>query len=242
MKQVYLTIEKNEKLTRDVFRMVLSGDVSGVTNPGQFVNVAIDGFYLRRPISVADKEDDRITLIYKAVGDGTRAMSEMKEGVVLDTLTGLGNGYSLERAGSAPLLIGGGVGVPPLFWLCRELAGHGASPSVILGFNNSDEIFLEDEFRSLGVPVTVTTVDGSRGVKGFVTDAIGGSHSYFYACGPLPMLRAVAEATSFPGELSFEERMGCGFGACMGCSVMTKSGPVRVCRDGPVLKKEDVIW
>ena len=242
MKQVYLTIEKNEKLTRDVFRMRLSGDVSGVTVPGQFVNIAIDGFYLRRPISVADKEDGRITLIYKVVGDGTRAMSAMKEGGVLDTLSGLGNGYSLERSGSAPLLIGGGVGVPPLFWLCRELAGRGASPSVILGFNNSDEIFLEDEFRSLGVPVTVTTVDGSRGVKGFVTDAIGGSHSYFYACGPLPMLRAVAGKTDFPGELSFEERMGCGFGACMGCSVMTKSGPVRVCRDGPVLKKEDVIW
>ena len=242
MKQAHLTIEKNEKLTRDVFRMVLSGDVSGVTVPGQFVNVAIDGFYLRRPISVADREDDRITLIYKVVGDGTRAMSEAKEGVVLDTLTGLGNGYSTGKAGPAPLLIGGGVGVPPLFWLCKELIKNGSSPSVILGFNTADEIFLEEEFRALGVPVTVTTVDGTRGVRGFVTDAIGGDHSYFYACGPLPMLRAVAEATPFPGELSFEERMGCGFGACMGCSVMTRSGPVRVCRDGPVLRKEDVIW
>ena len=242
MKQANLTIEKNEKLTADVFRMVLSGDVSGVTNPGQFVNIAIDGFYLRRPISACDKECDTITLIYKVVGDGTRAMSGMKEGSVLDTLTGLGNGYSPENAGPAPLLIGGGVGVPPLFWLCKELIKKGALPSVILGFNTADEIFLEDEFRALGVPVTVTTADGSRGVRGFVTDAIGGDHSYFYACGPLPMLRAVAEATSFPGEMSFEERMGCGFGACMGCSVMTKSGPVRVCRDGPVIKKEDVIW
>ena len=242
MKQAYLTVEKNERLTRDVFRMVLSGDVSGVTVPGQFVNVAIDGFYLRRPISVADREDDRITLIYKVVGDGTRAMSEAKEGVVLDTLTGLGNGYSTGKAGPAPLLIGGGVGVPPLFWLCKELIKNGSSPSVILGFNTADEIFLEEEFRALGVPVTVTTVDGTRGVRGFVTDAIGGDHSYFYACGPLPMLRAVAEATSFPGEMSFEERMGCGFGACMGCSVMTKNGPVRVCRDGPVIPKEDVMW
>ncbi len=242
MKQAYLTIEKNEKLTRDVLRMTLTGDVSGVTAPGQFVNIAIDGFYLRRPISVCDKEGGKITLIYKVVGDGTRALSEAKEGTVLDTLTGLGNGYSTEKAGSSPLLIGGGVGIPPLFWLCKELIKNGVTPSVILGFNTADEIFLEDEFRALGVPVTVTTADGSRGVRGFVTDAIGGDHSYFYACGPLPMLRAVAEATSFPGEMSFEERMGCGFGACMGCSVLTKSGPVRVCRDGPVISKEDVIW
>ena len=242
MKQVYLTIEKNEKLTRDVLRLTLTGDASGVTNPGQFVNIAIDGFYLRRPISVCDKEDGKITLIYKVVGDGTRALSEAKEGTVLDTLTGLGNGYSTEKAGSSPLLIGGGVGIPPLFWLCKELAVNGVSPSVILGFNTADEIFLEEEFRALGVPVTVTTADGSRGVRGFVTDAIDPDHSYFYACGPLPMLRAVAEKTSFPGEMSFEERMGCGFGACMGCSVLTKSGPVRVCRDGPVISKEDVIW
>ncbi|MBQ6263172.1 MAG: dihydroorotate dehydrogenase electron transfer subunit [Clostridia bacterium] len=242
MKQADLTIEKNEKLTRDVLRMTLTGDVSGVTNPGQFVNIAIDGFYLRRPISVCDKDDGRITLIYKVVGDGTRAMSGMKEGEVLDTLTGLGNGYSPAKAGSSPLLIGGGVGIPPLFWLCKDLIKNGVSPSVILGFNTADEIFLEDEFRALGVPVTVTTVDGSRGVKGFVTDAIDPDHSYFYACGPLPMLRAVAEVTPFPGEMSFEERMGCGFGACMGCSVLTKNGPVRVCRDGPVIPKEDVIW
>ncbi len=243
MKKVKLTVLSNERLTKDVFEMRLGGDVSAVTRPGGFVDVRLEGYFLRRPISVADREDGSISLIYKTVGDGTRAMSGLGEGAVLDVLTGLGNGYDPDASGDKPLLIGGGVGVPPLFWLCRELVKRGKEPSVILGFNRADEVFLEDRFRALSVPVAVTTADGSRGVRGFVTDAMDDfDYTYFYACGPLPMLRAVAGSSRTDGELSFEERMGCGFGACMGCSVMTKNGPVRVCREGPVLGKEDVIW
>ncbi len=243
MEQRILTVEKNEKLTADVFRLVLRGDVGAVRTPGQFVNVRIDGLFLRRPVSVCDKNGDSITLVFKVVGEGTAKMAEIVPGAEIDVLTGLGNGYSADRSGDRPLLIGGGVGIPPLFWLCRTLVARGMRPSVILGFNTADEIFMEEDFRALGVPVTVTTVDGTRGVRGFATDAMAETdYTYFYTCGPLPMLRAVDCAARGDGEFSFEERMGCGFGACMGCTHKTKKGYVRICREGPVLRREDVVW
>ena len=242
MKQVVLEIINQRKLNSSVCEMKLKGDLSGITNCGQFVNVLIDGLYLRRPISVCDYDGEVLTLIYKIVGQGTEKLSTMKTGDRLDVLTGLGNGYDLSISGNKPLLIGGGVGVPPLYNLAKKLISQGKTVSVILGFNTKSEIFYEKEFLSLGANVTVTTVDGSYGVKGFVTDAIKEDNSYFYACGPEPMLKAVYNATSISGEFSFEERMGCGFGACMGCSCKTLYGNKRICKDGPVLKKEEIIW
>ena len=244
MKQGTFTIVEQTPLARDVYRMILAGDTSAITAPGQFVNIAIGGLYLRRPISVCAVDGDRLTLIYKVVGAGTRAMSEMKLGQTLDLLTGLGNGYDLRKSGEAPLLIGGGVGVPPLFELARRLLAQGKRVSVILGFNAADEVFYAEEFAALGAKVLVTTVDGSVGTKGFVTDALGNvpAYSYVYTCGPEPMLRAVYGATNTSGQFSFEERMGCGFGACMGCTCETKYGHKRICRDGPVLEKEEIIW
>ena len=243
MTQTILKVEKNEKIAKDVYEMTLSGDVSAVTAPGQFLNLKIDGFFLRRPISVCDRTECGVTLVYKTVGDGTRALAALAPGAAVDALCGLGNGYRPDRSGDSPLLIGGGVGTPPLYWLCRELIGAGREPTVALGFNTADEVILEDRFRALGARTVVATVDGSRGVKGFVTGAISNIKcSYFYACGPLPMLKAVYGAVEADGEFSFEERMGCGFGACIGCSVMTRSGPVRVCREGPVLRKGDLLW
>ena len=241
MKQVFLTITSNLPLTSNVYKMTLEGDLSGI-KAGQFVNIKIDGLFLRRPISVCDLNGNELTIIYKVVGEGTEKLSKMNEGI-LDVLTGLGNGYDLSRAGDAPLLVGGGVGVPPMYLLAKELVRQGKKVSVILGFNNKDEIFYEKEFASLGADVSVTTVDGSYGVKGFVTDAIEeGKNGYFYACGPEPMLRALCKATKISGELSFEERMGCGFGACMGCSCKTLTGNKRICKEGPVMQKEEIIW
>ena len=242
MKQQLFTIKENTALTGSVYKMTLLGDTANI-RPGQFVNVKLDGFYLRRPISVADAEDGTLTIIYKVVGKGTLAMSEMTEGVTLDILTDLGNGYDLSLSGDAPLLVGGGVGVPPLYMLAKKLREKGCRVTVVLGFNTKDEVFYEDEFRALGCEVRVTTVDGSHGTMGFVTDAIRDvDYSYFYTCGPEPMLKALYRATVTPGEMSFEERMGCGFGACMGCSCKTVSGNKRICKEGPVLKKEDIIW
>ncbi len=243
MKQTFFEIIEKRALTSSgVYLMRLSGDTSGIA-AGQFVNLKLDGFYLRRPISVCDCEGDVLTLIYKVVGKGTEAMSKMQAGQVLDVLTGLGNGYDLSASGDSPLLVGGGVGVPPLYKLAKELVARGKRVSVILGFNTASEVFYEEEFRALGADVTVTTVDGTRGVKGFVTDAMAGiEYSYFYSCGPEPMLRALYRASKTAGEMSFEERMGCGFGACMGCSCKTVSGNKRICKEGPVLKKEDIIW
>ncbi len=243
MKQSIFKVVENVALTDTVFRMKMEGDTSHITSPGQFVNLKLDGYYLRRPISVCDVEGDVLTLIYKVVGDGTEAMSHMEAGQELDVLTGLGNGYDTSLSGETPLLVGGGVGVPPLYLLCRRLVSEGKHPSVVLGFNTANEVFGYDEFLSLGVPVTVTTVDGSRGTKGFVTAAMAeGGYSYVYTCGPEPMLKAVYNASSVSGQYSFEERMGCGFGACMGCSCKTKYGNKRICKDGPVLVKEEIIW
>ena len=242
MKQDLFTIKENRPLTKNVYLMKLIGDTEGII-PGQFVNIKLDGFYLRRPISVCDCEDGELTLIYKVVGVGTEAMSEMREGEALDILTGLGNGYDLSLSGDSPLLVGGGVGVPPLYMLAKKLCAEGKNVSVVLGFNTKDEIFFEDEFRALGASVTVTTVDGSYGTRGFVTDAMKDiDYSYFYSCGPEPMLKALYKSSVTSGEMSFEERMGCGFGACMGCSCKTVTGNKRICKEGPVLKKEDIIW
>lgn len=241
MKQGKFKMVENIPLTEDVMKMVLSGDTSRISSPGQFVNIRLEGFFLRRPISVCDVEGDRLTIIYKIVGRGTKAMAEMTGGE-LDLLTGLGNGYDTETSGDMPLLIGGGAGVPPMYLLARRLMEQGKKPQVILGFNTATEVFLEDEFRNLGADVTVTTADGSYGIRGFVTDAMNREYSYFYACGPQPMLKAVSDASKTGGQLSFEERMGCGFGACMGCSCETLYGSKRICKDGPVLRKEEIIW
>ena len=243
MKQSLFTILENTALTRDVFRMILSGDTSGITNCGQFVNILLDGFFLRRPISVCDYDEKTLTLVYKVVGQGTEKMSGMQAGEKLDILTGLGNGYDLSKSGDQPVLLGGGVGVPPLYNLCKKLIRKGAKPTVILGFNKKEEIFYEEEFKALGAETLVTTVDGSYGVKGFVTDALKQvDYSFFYTCGPEPMLRAIGKAAKTKGQYSFEERMGCGFGACMGCSCKTLTGNKRICKEGPVMESEEIIW
>ena len=241
MKQLLFKIEENIPLTSSVYKMTLLGDTSDI-HCGQFVNIKLDGLYLRRPISVCDCEDGKLTLVYKVVGKGTEKMAGMKEGT-LDILTGLGNGYDLSKSGDRPLLSGGGVGVPPLYMLCKKLIAEGKKVSVVLGFNTKEEIFYEEEFRALGADVRVTTVDGSYGIKGFVTDAIKEmEYSYIYTCGPEPMLKAIYNVSVTSGQYSFEERMGCGFGACMGCSCKTKYGNKRICKDGPVLTKEEIIW
>ena len=242
MKQGYFEILSNKALTDNVYKMVLKGDTSAIAAPGQFVNIKLDGLYLRRPISVCDVEGDKLTIIYKAVGKGTQQMSQMLSGK-LDVLTGLGNGYDLSVAGEAPVLLGGGVGVPPMYLLAKELIRQGKSVRVILGFNTAAEVFYEQEFRALGAEVTVTTVDGSYGLKGFVTDALKEmSYTYFYTCGPEPMLKAVYKASVTSGQMSFEKRMGCGFGACMGCSCKTITGYKRICKEGPVMRKEEILW
>ena len=235
----------NEPLTPDVWRMVLAGDTQWITRPGQFVNIELEGLYLRRPISISDLSEDTITIIYKVVGRGTEQMSRMTEGQELDVLTGLGNGFDADVECQRPLLVGGGVGVPPLYRLAKELIARGRKVSVVLGFNTAKELFYADEFRALGADVYVSTADGSVGTKGFVTDAIrenGVDFDFFYSCGPLPMLKALCDCTDVSGELSFVERMGCGFGACMGCSCKTLAGNKRICKDGPVMKREVIIW
>ena len=243
MKQSIFTIKENIALTESVYKMTLSGDTGDITKSGQFVNIKIDGMFLRRPISVCDSENGILTLIYKVVGEGTEAMKNMEAGKELDILTGLGNGYDLSKSGDTPMLLGGGVGVPPMYMLCKKLIEMGKKVKVVLGFNTKDEIFYEDEFRALGAEVTVTTVDGSYGTKGFVTDVMANAdYSYFYTCGPEPMLKAIHKCSVTSGQFSFEERMGCGFGACMGCSCKTVTGYKRICKEGPVLEKEEILW
>ena len=243
MKEVMYTVESNVALTDSVYRMVMSGDTSAITGAGQFVNIKLDGQYLRRPISICDYDDKTLTLIYKVVGVGTEKMSTMQAGEKLNILTGLGNGYDLSLSGDAPVLVGGGVGVPPLYKLCKLLKAEGKKVTVILGFNTKSEIFAEKEFSEIADKVIVTTVDGSYGVKGFVTNALPDiDYTYVYSCGPLPMLKALAGATQTSGQYSLEERMGCGFGACMGCSCKTLLGNKRICKEGPVFVKEEIIW
>ena len=243
MKQSVFTVEANEKIALNTYRMTLKGDTSDITKAGQFVNIKLDGFFLRRPISVYDCNEGELGLIYKTVGKGTEYMAGLENGAELDILTGLGNGYDLTKSGERPLLIGGGAGVPPMYNLCRRLIDEGKKPVVVMGFNKEDEIFCKDEFEKLGAKVMIATADGSVGVKGFVTDAIKDiDYTYVYTCGPEPMLKAVYNAVKTSGQFSFEERMGCGFGACMGCSCETKYGNKRICKDGPVLEKEEIIW
>ncbi len=244
MKQTSLTISDNSRLADGIFRLVLSGDTSAISAPGQFVDLKLPGFFLRRPISVCDWEPGRLTLIYKVLGRGTEAMTRLAPGAELDVLTGLGNGYDLAPAGDRPLLVGGGVGIPPLYGLAKRLLAVGRTVTAVLGFNRAAEIFLAEEFRALGAEVILTTADGSTGIPGLVTDgmAAAGEYTYLYTCGPEPMLRAVYGACRTAGQFSFEERMGCGFGACMGCTCETKYGPKRICRDGPVLRKEEIVW
>ncbi len=243
MRESIFRIIDNAPLTETVYKMKLRGDVSDITSSGQFVNIKLDGLYLRRPISVCDSEDGVLTLIYKVVGKGTEQMSKMAAGEELNILTGLGNGYDLSLSGDKPLLLGGGVGVPPLYMLAKKLIAEGKRVSVVLGFNTKDEVFCEEDFKALGAEVFVTTVDGSYGIKGFVTDAMKEiDYTYFYTCGPEPMLKAIYKVSATSGQFSFEERMGCGFGACMGCSCKTITGYKRICKDGPVLKKEEILW
>ncbi len=243
MKQSIFTIVSNEALTDSVYKMILSGDTSAITAAGQFVNIQLDGMFLRRPISVCDYDDTTLTIVYKVVGKGTEAMRRMAPGTTLDILTGLGNGYDLSLSGDKPVLLGGGVGVPPMYSLAKKLVAQGKTVTVILGFNTQSEIFYEEEFRNLGCHVTVATADGSYGIKGFATTPLAElEYTYFYTCGPEPMLKAVYKATNTSGQMSFEERMGCGFGACMGCSCKTLTGYKRICKEGPVMKKEEILW
>lgn len=240
-KQNIYKILSNELIAKSVYKMILEGDTQFITAPGQFINIKLDNKFLRRPISVCDYDDKTITIIYKVVGSGTEQMAEMQAGDSLDILTGLGNGYTVVDC-KKPLLIGGGVGVPPMYNLCKKLIEANQKPTVILGFNTKDEIFYEDEFKKLGADVRVTTVDGSYGIKGFVTDAFPNDYDYFYTCGPMPMFKAIEAKAVTSGQYSFEERMGCGFGACMGCSCKTKYGSKRICKDGPVLVREEIVW
>lgn len=243
MKKEILTVFSNKELVNGIYKMVLVGNVDAVTTPGQFINIALPSFTLRRPISVCDVGKNELTVIYKVVGQGTKCMSEFEKGVKLDVLLGLGNGYNLDAVADSALVIGGGVGVPPLYWLTKKLIQAGKQVDVIMGFNTAGEVFYEKEFVSLGANVTITTVDGTRGIKGFVTDAMDNARGdYFFACGPLPMLKAVEKRAAMRGQLSLEERMGCGFGACLGCSVETRNGAKRVCKEGPVFEKGEVIW
>jgi len=244
LKRALFEILSNEEIAKGVYKLVLEGDTGGISAPGQFVNIELEGFYLRRPISVCDWDDETLTLIYKIVGRGTKFLSRKKSGS-LDLLTGLGNGFDLNSCGKRPLLVGGGVGTPPLYGLCKRLVGRGVEPAVVLGFNTAEDVFYEGEFKALGIKTLVATVDGSYGERGFVTDAIKalpGGFDCYCACGPEPMLRALCDTLNIRGQLSFEERMACGFGACMGCSCKTKYGSKRICRDGPVLSSDEVIW
>lgn len=242
MTQGIYRVDYNRLLAPDVWEMHLTGDTAAISAPGQFINIKLEGFFLRRPISICDWDSRGITIIYKVVGRGTAALSDVEPGMDLDVLCGLGNGFDVSKCGQHTLVIGGGAGVPPMYGLAKALLNAGKTPVAILGFNQKEEIFYEDQFRALGVKTIVTTVDGSYGKKGFVTDALPKSYDYFCACGPLPMLKAVCNASAASGLLSFEERMGCGFGACMGCSCQTKYGSKRICKDGPVLEKEEIIW
>ena len=242
MKDTIFTVIDNKKIAKNTYEMVLTGDTDGI-KCGQFVNLKIEGFYLRRPISVCNVEGNALTLIYKVVGEGTEVMAKMEKGTEILTLTGLGNGYDTSKSGDKPLLVGGGAGIPPMYQLCRDLVAQGKKPTVILGFNTADEVFYENEFKTLGASVIVATADGSQGVRGFVTDAFDMvDYTYFYTCGPEPMLKAVYNKSTTSGQFSFEERMGCGFGACMGCSCKTLTGYKRICKEGPVMQKEEILW
>lgn len=245
MADMKVTIKRNVRIAKGTWEMKLATGEMPDMKAGQFLNIKLDGFYLRRPISICDYTDDEITIIYKTVGAGTTAMSAYESGKILNILIPLGNGYNTERAGERPLLVGGGAGISPMYCLCKTLLMQGKRPTTVLGFNTAEEVFYEEKFRNLGIDLILTTADGRRGAKGFVTDVIADSEcTSFFTCGPEGMLQAVDKkmAQGIPGWFSFEERMGCGFGACMGCSCETKYGSKRICRDGPVLERREIIW
>lgn len=242
MQKQFMTIKEVRKLQKDIFLMVLSGDCKDIDRPGRFVNIKIEGLYLRRPISICDFNNDEITIIFKTVGEGTKQLSEMKPGEVLDVLIPLGNGFDISANCKKPVVIGGGIGVPPLLNLCKQLLAAGKKPAVILGFNTSEDAVLIDEFKALGVEPVITTADGSMGTKGFVTGPLADmDFDYVFTCGPEPMLKAIWDMAE-DGQFSFEARMACGFGACMGCTCETKYGYKRICKDGPIMYKEEIIW
>ncbi len=243
MEKIIYTVTENTPIAKDVYLCRLSGGAKATASPGQFINIEVPGRFLRRPISVYDADDGRVTIVYKVVGRGTEDMSHFEPGMKLDVLTGLGNGFDTSVSGDAPLLIGGGLGSAPMYLLAKKLVSEGKRPAAVLGFASAADVFGADELSRLGVGVTVTTVDGSFGARGFVTDGLPDEYSYVYACGPVPMMRAVYGKTSgVGGQYSFEARMGCGFGACLGCSIKTTGGSRRVCRDGPVFRREEIIW
>ena len=243
MNQVMMKITDKKKIAEKTYFMSLEGDTSAITKPGQFINIKLDGFFLRRPISVCDCEEGKLSIIYKVVGNGTKQTVSLPVGAELDILSGLGNGYDTSKSGDCPVLIGGGVGVPPMYLLCKKLVSEGKKATVILGFNSEKEVFGVDEFKATGAEVYVTTADGSVGTKGFVTDVLKNlDYTYFYTCGPMPMFKAIESIAKTSGQYSFEERMGCGFGACMGCTCKTKYGNKRICKDGPVLEREEIVW
>ncbi len=242
MQDLNLTIKENIRLTDKMWKMELCHPDLEVQKPGQFINLKIDGYFLRRPISVCDAAIGEVTIIYAVVGKGTTALSEMTAGQKVQALCGLGNGYDTSLSGDKPLLLGGGAGVPPMYLLAKQLRSEGKPVSVILGFNTASEIFYDEEFYKLGCRVILATADGSLGAKGFVTDVMPEDYTYVYTCGPEPMLKAVYKKAETSGQFSFEERMGCGFGACMGCSCKTITGYKRICKDGPVLRKEEILW
>ena len=244
MERLTLKVTSNRPLAKGIWEMKLSG-CTPECRPGQFVNLMIGGCYLRRPISVCDWQDSILTLAYKIVGKGTRAMSEMNPGAEIDALAPLGNGFDTSVPCAGALLVGGGIGCAPLFKLSRALRAQGKDVTLVAGFRASDEIYYKEEFEALGVKVLIATEDGSAGVKGFVTDAIryeNPSYDYIYACGPMPMMRALCSVTDAPGQMSLEERMGCGFGICMGCTCKTMTGGKRICKEGPVFPREEIIW
>ncbi|MGN0201631.1 MAG: dihydroorotate dehydrogenase electron transfer subunit [Candidatus Cryptobacteroides sp.] len=244
MERLTLTVLDNRQTASGIFEMRLGG-CSAACRAGQFVNLEVDGFFLRRPISVCDWEDGVLTLAYRVVGEGTAAMAAMAPGTRIDTLAALGNGFDTGVPCREALLAGGGIGLAPLYKLTRELVGKGVGVTVVAGFRTASEIFREEAFVKAGARFIVATEDGSRGVRGFVTDALreeGLSYDYIFSCGPLPMMKALCAATTAPAQMSLEERMGCGFGICMGCTCRTSSGAKRICKEGPVFKREEIIW
>ncbi len=243
MKQEIFEVISNTNLAQRIYKIVLKGNTEAIERPGQFVDIKTGNYFLRRPIAVCDYTEDSLTIVFKVFGGGTEWLSEVKPGDKLDLLVGLGNGYDTSLSGDRPLLLGGGAGTPPLYCLCKQLIAEGKKPTVVLGFNTFEDVFFKKEFKELGVILYITTADGSYGTRGFVTTPMPEiDYTYFYCCGPDLMMKTVYDESKTSGQFSFEERMGCGFGACMGCSRKTKSGTKRVCKEGPVFFKEDILW
>ena len=245
MKKSLFTVEHTRQLTADTYEMVLSGDTSAITAPGQFVEIELPGKFLRRPISICNWTDEALMLLVKVVGEGTKDLVRSVPGTELDVLSGLGNGFDISKAGEHPVLAGGGIGIAPLYGLAQRMLDAGMTPTVALGFRTAKDVYYLEEFAKLGCRLLVATEDGSAGTKGFVTDCIKAvpECDYVLTCGPLPMLKAVHSLPQLKdGQFSFEARMGCGFGACMGCTIPTKDGYKRVCKDGPILFKEEIVW